>query len=175
MATYGAPRTGPVIDIRGLGQTNRLLREVSPDLRRQMFREVGSLVKKRVTAAKVKLPRVSGFAQQTTFLTKAGSKRSQMFGGGTRRQGLFGFQAITGAAYGSIIDLMERANTPRTSSMLATLEQRYGKAPRFLVGEFLPSGEGGSQMWRESRDIVERYIKQANELIDKAATVRKVG
>lgn len=176
MATASRGRLrGQLIDIRGLQKTDRLLREVSPDLRRAMFKELGGLVKKRVAAAKARLPRRTGFAAQTTLLTKSGSKTSQAFGGSKTRRGLFGFQAITGAAYGSILDLMTKANTPRTQTMLDNLTREYGPAPRFLGREFLPSGEGGTQLWRESRDIVERYIRQANDLIDQAATVRKVG
>jgi hypothetical protein len=170
-----ATAQGKLIDVRGLQQTNRLLREVSPDLRKQMFRDIGHLVKVRVTAARDSMPTRSGRMRKETFLTKAGSKKSQAAGGGSRKQGLFGFQAVSAAPYATIWDLMAKASRPSAVTLLSRIGQDYGPAPRFLGRQFLPSGEGGTKMWRESRDIVEKYITEANKLIDQAATVRIAG
>lgn len=162
---------GKLIDVRGLQQVDRALRQVDPDLRRQMYKEIGGMVKKRVTAAKDATPRRSGTAQKLTLLTKAGSKKSQALGGGSRKQGLFGFQAVSGAPYASILGLAAGGRP----NLLATLQSRYGPAPRFLAREFLPSGEGGTQLWRESRAIVEKYVRELNAQIESGATSRVAG
>lgn len=162
---------GKLIDLKGLQQTNRLLKEVAPDLRRQMFREIGGMVKARVTAAKDKMPSRTGRLIKETYLTKSGAKRDIS---GGRKQGLFGFVAISAAPYATVLDLMANANLPRTEALLATLNQNYGNAPRFLGGQFLPAGEGGTVMWRESKQIVERYISEANRAIENAANTTMV-
>lgn len=156
---------GKLIDVRGLQQVNRALREVAPDLRRDMYREIGSLVKSRVTAAKSRMPNVSGNLVGGTFLTKAGSKKALAAGAGGRKQGLFGFQAISSAPHASILDLA-KAGRP---NLITTLNERYGEAPRFLGREFLPAGQGGTLLWRQSRNIVERYIGELNRRIESQA------
>lgn len=164
---------GRLIDVKGLQTVDRALKEVAPDLRREMFREVGQLVKARVTAAKAASPyRRKRYPSQTssvhlrtgTKLTKAGSKVSQAAGGGSRKQGLFGFQAVSLAAHATILDLAQPQG-PITRG----IEAKYGPAPRFLGRQFLPSGQGGTLMWRQSKAIVERYISQLNGRIEAAA------
>jgi hypothetical protein len=164
---------GKLIDVKGLQTVDRALKQVAPDLRREMFREVGSLVKTRVSAAKAQTPyRRKRPSSQTsnvhlrtgTRLTKAGSKVSVAAGGGSRKQGLFGFQAVSLAAHATIMDL-GKPQGPVTRG----IEAKYGPAPRFLGRQFLPSGQGGTQMWRQSRNIVERYIGQLNSRIESQA------
>lgn len=164
---------GRLIDVKGLQTVDRALKEVAPDLRREMFREVGQLVKARVTAAKTASPyRRKRYPSQAasvhlrtgTKLTKAGSKVSQAAGGGSRKQGLFGFQAVSLAAHATILDLAQPQG-PITRG----IEAKYGPAPRFLGRQFLPSGQGGTLMWRQSKAIVERYISQLNGRIEAAA------
>jgi hypothetical protein len=97
-------------------------------------------------------------------LTKAGSKLSVSAGGGSRKQGLFGFQAVSLAAHATIMDL-GKPKGPVTRG----IEAKYGPAPRFLGRQFLPSGQGGTQMWRQSRTIVESYIARLNARIETQA------
>lgn len=163
---------GRLIDIDGLRTVNGALKQVAPDLRRQMFREVGGLVKARVAAAKTKSPyrrkRYPGqqgnlHLRTATYLTTAGSKRDVS---GGARQGLFGFKAISAAGHSRIMGLADNGG-PVSRGIAA----KYGPAPRFLAGELLPSGQGGTQMWRESKDIVERYIDLLNKRIESQAGV----
>lgn len=186
---------GKLIDVRGLQQVDRALRQVDPDLRRQMYKEIGGMVKKRLTAARDRMPvgaqrnltrdsqgRLRGAGGRfvtggsnglaaSTILTKAGSKQAAAAGIGGKRQGMFGFQAISSAPHASILDLATSGNP----ALLATLNSRYGPAPRFLGREFLPSGQGGTQMWRESRAIVEKYVRELNRTIEAGATSRVAG
>lgn len=161
---------GQLIDVKGLQTVNRALREVAPELRREMFREVGGMVKVRVSAAKWRTPyRRKRFPSQTaathlrtgTYLTTSGSKRDVS---GGRKQGLFGFKVISSAPHATIMDLANNGG-PVISGIVA----KYGEGPRFLGREFLPSGEGGTQIWRESKDIVESYIARLNALIESQA------
>lgn len=164
---------GRLIDVKGLQTVDRALKAVAPDLRREMFREVGQLVKARVAAAKADTPyrrkRPPSQAAKVhlrtgTRLTKAGSKVSVAAGGGSRKQGLFGFQAVSLAPHATIMDL-GKPQGPVTRG----IEAKYGPAPRFLGRQFLPSGQGGTLMWRQSKNIVERYIAQLNSRIEAAA------
>jgi hypothetical protein len=161
---------GRLIDIKGLQTVDRALKQVTPDLRREMFREIGGMVKVRVAAAKARMPyrrkRYPGQAgnlhlRTSTYLTKAGAKRDVS---GGRKQGLFGFKAITAADHGTIMDLA-KPKGPITRG----IAEKYGGPPRFLAHEFLPSGQGGTSMWRESRDIVETYIARLNREIESRA------
>lgn len=85
-------------------------------------------------------------------------------GGGGTRQGMFGFQAITGAPHATILDVAQ----PK-GPITRAITEKYGAAPRFLAGEFLPSGRGGTQMWRESKNIVQRYVDRLNARIESQA------
>ncbi len=161
---------GRLIDIQGLRTVDRALRQVAPDLRREMFREIGGMVKVRVAAAKTRMPyrrkRYPGqqnnqHLRTATYLTTAGSKRDVS---GGRKQGLFGFKAISAAAHATILDVA-KAQGPITRG----IEAKYGAAPRFLTHEFLPSGQGGTQMWRESKEIVETYVGRLNAEIESRA------
>ncbi len=163
---------GRLIDIKGLREVNGALRQVAPDLRREMFREVGGMVKARVAAAKVKTPyrrkRYPGQQGQphlrtATYLTTAGSKRDVSRAG---KQGLFGFKAISAAPHATIMGLAEPKG-PITRGIAA----KYGAAPRFLAQELLPSGQGGTQMWRQSKSIVEKYVALLNQRIESQAGV----
>ncbi len=166
-------KQGALIDVKGLQTVDRALRAVAPDLRREMFREIGSMVKGRVTAAKAETPyrrkrppsqAAAVHLRTGTRLTKAGSKLSVSAGGGSRKQGLFGFQAVSLAAHATIMDL-GKPQGPVTRG----IEAKYGPAPRFLGRQFLPSGQGGTQMWRQSRTIVESYIARLNARIETQA------
>lgn len=161
---------GRLIDIQGLRQVNAALKQVAPDLRREMFREVGGIIKARVAAAKTKSPyrrkRYPGQQGQphlrtATYLTTAGSKRDVSGGG---KQGLFGFKAISAAPHASIMALADNGGP-----IARGINAKYGDAPRFLAGELLPSGKGGTEMWRESKEIVERYIDLLNKRIESQA------
>lgn len=161
---------GRLIDVQGLRKVNGALKEVAPDLRREMFREIGGMVKVRVNAAKARQPyrRKRSPGQQgqqhlrtSTYLTTAGSKRDVSGGG---KQGLFGFKAISAAAHASLLDVAQPQG-PITRG----IANKYGAPPRFLAHEFLPSGAGGTQMWRESKEIVERYIDLLNKRIESQA------
>lgn len=164
---------GQLIDVKGLQTIDRALKQVAPDLRRDMFREIGGLVKTRVSAAKAETPyrrkRPPGQSANVhlrtgTRLTKAGSKVSVAAGGGSRKQGLFGFQAVSLAAHATIMDVAKNGGP-----IIRGIEAKYGPAPRFLGRQFLPSGQGGTLLWRQSRAIVERYIGQLNNRIEAAA------
>lgn len=164
---------GRLIDVKGLQTVDRALRKVAPDLRREMFREIGGMVKGRVSAAKAETPyrrkrppsQVANTHLRTgTRLTKAGSKVSIAAGGGSRKQGLFSFQAVSLAAHATIMDL-GKPQGPVTRG----IEAKYGSAPRFLGRQFLPSGQGGTQMWRQSKSIVESYIAKLNARIESQA------
>lgn len=170
----GVTVSGFTVTENGIEETQQQLGDIVAQLRKQMFREIGSMVKKRVTTAKDKMPSRSGRMVKETFLTKAGSKKSQAVGGGSRKQGLFGFQAVSAAPHATILDLMENAATPRTEAQLKTLIRDYGSAPRFLGGQFLPSGEGGTEMWRESKSIIERYTEEFQKIMDANASKRMV-
>jgi hypothetical protein len=161
---------GRLVDIDGLRQVNAALRQVAPDLRRQMFREIGGMIKARVSAAKTKSPyrrkrypgqQGNAHLRTATYLTTAGSKRDVSGGG---KQGLFGFKAISAAPHASIMALADNGGP-----VARGLAAKYGPAPRFLAGEMLPSGQGGTQMWRESKQIVERYIDLLNKRIESQA------
>jgi hypothetical protein len=166
---------GALIDVKGLQTVNRALKEVAPDLRREMFREIGSMVKARVSAAKDASPyrrrrppsQVAKMHLRTgTFLTKVGSKKSIAAGGAGVKKGLFSFQAISAADHARILTYANNGG-----AIARGIEAKYGAAPRFLGREFLPSGQGGTTMWRQSRDIVERYIARLNDRIDYAANI----
>jgi hypothetical protein len=166
-------KQGALIDVKGLQTVDRALRAVAPDLRRDKFREIGTKVKGRVTAAKTETPyrrkrppsqAASVHLRTGTRLTKAGSKVSVAAGGGSRKQGLFGFQAVSLAAHATIMDL-GKPKGPVTRG----IEAKYGPAPRVLGRQFLPSGQGGTQMWRQSRNIVESYIARLNARIESQA------
>lgn len=161
---------GKLIDVKGLQTVDRALREVAPDLRRDMFREIGGIVKARVTAAKTSTPyrrkrppsqAASVHLRTGTRLTKAGSKVSVAAGGGSRKQGLFGFQAVSLAPHATIMDVAKNGGP-----IIRGIEAKYGAAPRFLGRQFLPSGQGGTTLWRQSKEIVERYIGQLNDRIE---------
>lgn len=162
---------GKLIDVKGLQVVDRALREVAPDLRREMFREIGGMVKVRVSAAKSRTPYRRGkrppsqaakmHLRTGTYLTKAGAKRDVS---GGRKQGLFGFKAISAAPHATIMDVAKNGGP-----IIRGIAAKYGDAPRFLAHEFLPSGAGGSQMWRESKDIVESYIGRLNSRIESQA------
>jgi hypothetical protein len=160
---------GPLIDIRGLGQVSRALREVTPELRRKLFADVGSMVKGRVAMGQAAAQKTQGYGRATgdlpgsMYLTKAGSKRDI---GGTGKKGLFGFVAVSRAEHSQ---LMSYTKTSR-SSLASTLTSRYGPAPRFLPGAFLGPGSGGGDMWAESRAIIERYIAELNSAIANAGS-----
>lgn len=164
---------GKLIDVKGLQTVDRALKAVAPDLRREMFREIGGMVKVRVAAAKYRSPyrrkrppsqTANAHLRTGTRLTKAGSKLSVAAGGGTRKQGLFGFQAVSLAAHATILDVAKNGGP-----IIRGIEAKYGDAPRFLAHEFLPSGQGGTQMWRESKEIVESYIARLNARIESQA------
>lgn len=161
---------GRLIDIDGLRQVNAALRQVAPDLRRQMFRDIGGILKARVSAAKTKSPyrrkrypgqQGNAHLRTATYLTTAGSKRDVS---GGAKQGLFSFKAISAAPHSRIMGLADNGGP-----IARGIQAKYGDAPRFLAGEMLPSGKGGTQMWRESKEIVERYIDLLNKRIESQA------
>ena len=159
---------GDLVDIRGLQTVNRALREVAPDLRRQLFRDIGSMVKGRVEMGRVAAMATQTYGRATgalpggMYLTKAGSKKD--IGGGGRR-GLFSFVAISKAPHSSILSYVGASG----SALATTLNARYGEKPRFMAGAFLGPGSGGGDMWAESREIIERYIDELNARIETAA------
>lgn len=169
---------GKLVDIRGLQQTYRALGQVAPELRRQMLAEVGGLVKKRVDAARATMPydrrrkgRPKGkphmATKSSTYLTKNNSKKDVARG---RKQGLFGFKAISNVPHANILDLAQQGRP----ALISTLNAKYGPAPRFLGRQLLPSGAGGTLMWRQSKAIVERYIGEMNKRIEANANTRMV-
>lgn len=171
-------RQGKLVDVRGLQQVNRALRDFAPDLRREFYRDLGSTIKARVTAAKASSPykrkkrgATGGHLRTLTYLTKAGSKRDIT---GARKQGLFGFKAISAAPHASILDLAAQGHSPQGNTLVATLNARYGPAPRFLGRQLLPGAGGGQDLYRESQQIVAKYVAALNARIDTAATTRVV-
>ena len=182
------------INVRGLYATYQLLGEVEKDLRREFMHDLGSMLKREVTQGKVGMPvgrqpsvrtradgttykyqrlpkrRPGGIGlKRSTFLTKRGSKRMNQYAPGGRGRGLFGFVAMTGAPHGSILDLAKQGHTKQGKSLVATLNARYGPAPRFLGKQFL--GEfNRKRLYRESTRIVDKYVAVANARIEKAAT-----
>lgn len=166
---------GQLIDVKGLQTVNRALKEVAPDLRREMFREIGGMVKARVSQARDDSPyrrkrppsqAAKMHLRTGTFLTKAGSKKSIAAGGGGVKKGLFSFQAISAADHARILTYSNNGG-----AIARGIEAKYGTAPRFLGREFLPSGEGGTKMWRQSKEIVEKYIALLNDRIEYAANI----
>jgi hypothetical protein len=154
----------PLIDVQGLSKVSRALKDVDPQLRRRMFAEVGSLVKGRVTQAQgyAAAARKTGRHMNGIRLTRAGTKGVP----GRGRRGLFGFVALSSAPYSTIIDYGGNStSTPLTQSLSA----KYGNEPRFIGRAFLPSGQGGTNIWRASRDIVDRYIGEINRAIESQA------
>lgn len=156
-----------LIDVRGLNQTYRALREVAPDLSRALYRDVGSMLKQRVTAAKGRAgalaPGPAPHFAAATRLTKTKKKY-----GGNGRRGLFGFAAITGHPVANIIDLAEKSSTPQGATLVKTLRARYGPAPRYLGREFL--GEANrAAISREADQITSRYIDALNTRIEQNA------
>lgn len=154
----------PLIDVRGLNQTYRALREVAPDLSRALYKDVGSILKRRVQSAKGRAgalaPGPLPHFEAATRLTKTNKKY-----GGTGRRGLFGFAAISGHPAANIIDLAERSTTPKGATLVATLRERYGPAPRYLGREFLGDANR-AELARESQEIIARYIDLLNERIE---------
>lgn len=185
------------IDVRGLYAVQKALADIAPDLRREMYRELGSSLKARVDRAKADMPvgnhpitktRADGSTytyrrprraghlglRRYTRLSKRGSKFVKQFAGhGGRRQGLFGFVAITGPAHGSILDLAQQPHSKQGATLISTLNQRYGPAPRFLGKQFL-GPFNRKQMYRESQRLVNRYIDHLNRRIESTASTRVV-
>lgn len=171
-------KQGKLVDIRGLQQVNRALRDVAPDLRREFYRDLGSTIKARVTAAKADTPfkkkkpgAVGGHLRTLTYLTKAGSKRDISSG---RGQGIFGFKAISAAPHASILDLAAQGHSPQGQTLVATLNARYGPAPRFLGKQLLPGAGNGKDLYRQSQQIIAKYVTLLNQRIDSAASSRVV-
>lgn len=172
-------KQGKLVDVRGLQQVNRALRDVAPDLRREFYKDLGGAIKRRVTAAKQppmpykrkKKGATSGHLRTLTYLTKAGSKRDVS---GGRKQGLFGFKAISAAPHASILDLAAAGRSEQGRTLVATLNARYGPAPRFLGKQLLPGSGGGLELYRESQEIVARYVAELNRRIDGAAKSRVI-
>jgi hypothetical protein len=169
-------RQGKLIDVRGLQQVNKALRDVAPDLRREFYRDLGSTIKARVTAAKASSPfkrkkrgAPAGHLRTLTYLTKSGAKRDIS---GGRKQGLFGFKAISAAPHASILDLAAQGHSPQGETLVATLNARYGPAPRFLGKQLLPGSGSGQDLYRESQQIIAKYVAELNARIDAAATKR---
>lgn len=169
-------KQGKLVDVRGLQQVNRALRDVAPDLRREFYKDLGGAIKSRVQAAKKDTPykrkkkgATSGHLRTLTYLTKAGSKRDVS---GGRKQGLFGFKAISAAPHASILDLAATGRSEQGRNLVATLNARYGAAPRFLGKQLLPGQGGGLELYRESQEIVARYVAELNRRIDGAAKSR---
>lgn len=159
---------GDLVDIRGLQTVGRALREVAPDLRRQLFRDVGHMMKSRVEQGRVAAMATQSYGRATgalpagMYLTKAGSKKDI---GGRGRRGLFSFVAISKVPHSSILSYVGASG----STLASTLNTRYGEKPRFLAGAFLGPGAGGGDMWAESRSIIERYIAELNARIETSA------
>lgn len=157
-------RQTSLIDVRGLQQVDRALRAIDPDLRRQMYAEVGHLAKQRVEAAKADMPRASGALIKGTRLTKSGSKAAKAAGAGPARSRLFGFLALSSAPHARILDLAAQGRSKQGRNLVETLNARYGPAPRFLTRQFQ-----GDLLMRESRQIVDRYIAEVNQRIEAAS------
>jgi hypothetical protein len=171
-------KQGMLIDVRGLKQVDRALRQVAPDLRREFYRDLGHTIKARVTVAKAESPfkrkrkgATGGHLRTLTYLTKAGAKRDIS---GGRKQGLFGFTAISAAPHASILDLAAQGHSKQGQTLVATLNARYGPAPRFLGKQLLPKAGAGLDLYRESQGIVAKYVAELNRIIDSAATSRIV-
>lgn len=182
------------IDAKGLSRTYYLLGQIDKELRREFYKEIGSSLKKRVTAAKAEMP--YGFAprvrpgrtpvvenrpqgkphmRSTTSLTKTNSKKFQALsaggGGGNYRKGLFGFAAISTTGHSLILNFAQNAHSPQGAALIATLNQRYGPAPRFLGKQFLGKSNR-IELYRESQKISEKYLRILNAKIERSATTR---
>lgn len=169
-------KQGRLVDVRGLQQVDRALRDVAPELRREFFKDLGGSIKRRVQAAKADTPykrkkkgATGGHLRTLTYLTKAGSKRDVS---GGRKQGIFGFKAISAAPHASILDLAKQGKSEQGRNLVQTLNARYGPAPRFLGKQLLPGEGGGLELYRESQEIVTRYVAELNRQIDAAARGR---
>jgi hypothetical protein len=157
---------GLTIDVRGLQTVDRALRDIDPGLRRAFYRDLGSVIKARVQAAKKATPfkrkkkgAKGGHARTLTYLTKAGAKRDLRTG---VKRGLFSFVAISAAPHASIIDLAQQGHSKQGRTLVATLNERYGPAPRFLGRQMLPGEGNGDSLYRESQDIVDKYVREVN-------------
>lgn len=161
------------IDVRGLNQTYRALREVDPQLSRLFYKDLGGMLKTRVLSAKSRMPVRSGRPAgtygiaQTTRLTKAGSKYAKTVGGRGRR-GLFGFVAVTGVGHANILDLAQQAHSPQGTKLIQTLNAKYGAAPRFLGREFLGDANRRA-LYAESEKLVGKYVGELNRIIERNA------
>lgn len=165
------------IDVRGLSKTYYLLGQVDPQLRREFYKELGSTLKSRVNSARSRMPVGSGdgpHVRALTKLSKTNSKASKAAGvGGGFRKGLFGFVALSLPGHSMILDFATRPATKQGATLIATLNSKYGSAPRFLGREFL-GADKRIQLYKESQDLVRRYIARANAQIEAAANSRTV-
>lgn len=179
-------KQGRLVDVRGLQQVDRALRDVAPDLRREFYKELGGKIKTRVDAARSAMPykrkakgQNGGHLRTNTYLTKAGAKVRQTSGGaargdisGGRKQGLFGFKAVSAAPHASILDLAKNSKTKQGAALVSTLNARYGHAPRFLGKQLLPGEGAGLELYRESQQLVSKYVGELNRRIENAASSR---
>lgn len=182
------------IDAKGLSKTYYLLGQVDKELRRDFYKEIGSTLKQRVTAAKAEMPYGSAprvrpgrtpvvekrrqgapHMRSTTKLTKTNSKAFKAIsaggGGGAYRKGLFGFAAISTTGHSIILGFAQNAHSKRGQTLVQTLRERYGPAPRFLGKQFLGKANR-IELYRESQRISDRYLRILNAKIEQSATTR---
>ena len=169
-STSGLATTGDfVINPWGLRKVYNLLGDVDKDLRRKYVHEIASKVKEISEAGKSRAeatPRINRHGQHfpdEIKLKKSGSLKKM---GLRSKGGLFGYSLYSGDPASTILDLAAKSHTAQGAALIATLDKRYGAAPRFLFGAYI---ERRGALKREIEEILERYIQEANRRIEHAA------
>jgi hypothetical protein len=142
------------IVVWGLRDIDRALKSVAPDLRRELYARVGSAAKEVQQAAQFKAP---GSIAAAIKLRR---------GGGRTGKSAFGFRLVSESAASAILEFagsVSSGHTPQGTSLIQTLDSRYGRTGRF-VWQAMDENKSGveSAVDEAVRDVTKQLQDRVN-------------
>lgn len=153
------------ITVWGLRSLDRALKDLAPDLRRDLYQSIGSVSKEIAIEAQDRTRALSAMGDRSPIGANANvisssvknRKNRQNAKGKRSRAGLFGFSIIQPHGYGALAEFARNAKTPQGKALVEAFSRKLGPY------------SGGRFLWAamdSKRDDVTRKVSSAVAAIE---------